>query len=270
MLSSTQTGSARRILTGAAVGFLAGLAWVALDLSFVHYDVGAAMPWVGAAIGAMVAWRRWLRVASAGAIAVAIAAGLLLCTPLLRAPVVHWIRRDPFPAGPVDAVVVLSSNVNADGALDDEGATRLLGGLALLSRYPASMLITTRVVRSVAGRTATTDGEQRALVALAGDTARWRIVGPVANTHDEAMRTAALLAPAAGQTVVVVTSPLHTRRACATFEALGFRVVCQPSEERSYAVYAFTGLSSRLRALHDYLYERLAMVKYRVHGWVRA
>ena len=38
-------------------------------------------------------------------------------------------------------------------------------------------------------------------------------------------------------TLAVVTSPMHTRRACATFEAVGLRVVCVPAAVRGSGLY---------------------------------
>jgi uncharacterized SAM-binding protein YcdF (DUF218 family) len=180
-----------------------------------------------------------------------------------------WIRRDPLPTASPDAVVVLSASVNRDGALDVSGAERLLSGLDVFRRTHARVLITTRVEHRARSRTITSDTDQRRVIALAADTSVWRIVAPVHTTHDEALRSAELLAPASARPIVVVTSPLHTRRACATFEAVGFRVACVPSEERRYAAYALSGPVDRLRAFFDLLYERLGMIEYRARGWVR-
>jgi uncharacterized SAM-binding protein YcdF (DUF218 family) len=159
--------------------------------------------------------------------------------------------------------------VNGDGVLDVSGTERLLSGLAVWRRTHAHLLITTRVEDSGRGAPVTSDADQRALIQLAGDTTAWRIAAPAHTTHDEALRTAELLAPAQSRSIVVVTSPLHTRRACATFEALGFHVVCIPSDERRYAIDSLSGPGERFDAFFDWLYEQLGMVKYRLHGWIR-
>jgi Uncharacterized conserved protein len=192
----------------------------------------------------------------------------LTLTPIIDRPVATWIRRDSLPAAPLDAVVVLSSSVNRDGVLDVSGTERLLSGLAVWRRNHARLLITTRVSDRGSGHVVTSDADQRALIALGGDTLSWRIAAPAHTTHDEALRTAEMLAPARSRSIAVVTSPLHTRRACATFEALGFRVVCIPSGERRYAVYSLSGPRERLDAFFDWLYEQLGMVKYRTNGWI--
>jgi uncharacterized SAM-binding protein YcdF (DUF218 family) len=167
---------------------------------------------------------------------------------------------------PLDAVVVLSSSVNSDGVLDDAGTERLISGLELAKRTRPRLLVTTRVVDR---RPIDSDADQRALIRLGGDTAAWRVVAPAHTTHDEALRTAELMAPAASHTIAVVTSPMHSRRACATFEAVGFHVICAPSESRRFAIYSLGGPVARVRALSEYLYERLAVVEYRARGWLK-
>lgn len=131
------------------------------------------------------------------------------------------------------------------------------------------MLVTTRPRQAPAATTSAYLADYRRIIGLAGDTSLWRAVGPVATTHDEALATSQLLAPASGRSIVVVTSPLHTRRACATFEAVGFAVTCWPSDERRYALHTFSGIRSRLAATVDWLYERAAVIEYRWRGWMR-
>jgi uncharacterized SAM-binding protein YcdF (DUF218 family) len=143
-----------------------------------------------------------------------------------------------------------------------------VSGIALARRTNARLLVTTRVMDMRGADTITSDADQRALISLAWDTTAWRVVAPAHTTHDEALRTSELLAPASSRTIAVVTSPLHTRRACATFEHLGFHVVCVPSDERQYPVYAFDSPVARWRALLDYIYERLAILKYRAKHWI--
>lgn len=202
-------------------------------------------------------------------VAIAVALATVTLTPVMYEPVVSWIRRDSLPPVRLDAVVVLSSSVTADSVLDPVAAERLLSALQLMRHQQAGTLITTRPAASRHDLREVSNADQRALITFAGDTSRWREVGPVRTTREEALRVAELLAPAASRAIAVVTSPLHTRRACAAFEAVGFRVVCVPSTERMYSLYAFSGVRSRLIAVADWTYERLGMVEYRARGWVR-
>ena len=220
-------------------------------------------------LGALVAAAvpvRWIAVIAA---AVALAVYMVTFTPLAAERVHAWIRRDAPPTRAPDAVVVLATTVSVDGLLDATGTTRLLSALEAMRQTGARILVTTRPRQAPPELTNAYSADYRRIISLAGDTSRWRSVGPVATTHDEALATAQLLSPAAGRSIVVVTSPLHTRRACATFEGVGFTVTCWPSDERRYALNTFSGVRTRLAATVDWLYERAAVIEYRWRGWIR-
>jgi uncharacterized SAM-binding protein YcdF (DUF218 family) len=258
---------ARLVLLGAALGSLAAFACLMAGLPVLGSHVAVTLL-VGVALGALAAVLP-LRVVLPGVVALALLVGLVALTPIMKRPVESWIRRDPMPAARIDAVVVLSSSVSADSVLDPIATQRLLSGLELVRGHAVDLIITTRPAVTSRDMRPVSDADQRVLVSLAGDTTRWREVGPVRTTREEALRTAELLAPAAARTVAVVTSPLHTRRACGAFEAVGFHVICVPSAERMYPVYAFKGVRARLLALADLIYERVAVLEYRARGWLR-
>jgi uncharacterized SAM-binding protein YcdF (DUF218 family) len=259
----------RQGLAGASVGLLAAVAYRAGD--FPGALGGHAYAFIGMAAisGALIGLFVRTPILTAVAIVLAALTALVTLTPVLRGPVHDWIRHDTLSAAPLDAVVVLSSTVNADGVLDAAGTERLVSGLALAQRLRPRLLVTTRVAALDARGSVDSDGDQRALIRLAGDTATWHVVAPVHSTRDEAERTAELMAPAASRTIAVVTSPMHSRRACAAFEAVGFHVVCTPSAERRFAVYSLRGPVARIHALAEYVYERLAVLEYRARGWQR-
>jgi uncharacterized SAM-binding protein YcdF (DUF218 family) len=258
----------RRPLIGASAGFLVANAVLLIDLPGIPGSHSTAYILGGVVIGALVGQFQWTRAVAYLTFAATIVVALLTLTPVVDGPVRSWIRHDSLPTTPLDAVVVLSSSVNRDGVLDVSGTERLLSGLEIWRRNHARLLITTRVEDRQGGRLITSDADQRALIQLGGDTAAWRIAAPAHTTHDEAMRTAEILAPASARTIAVVTSPLHTRRACATFETLGFHVVCVPSDERGYAAYSLPGSADRVRGFFDWLYEQLATIKYKARGWI--
>jgi uncharacterized SAM-binding protein YcdF (DUF218 family) len=66
-----------------------------------------------------------------------------------------------------------------------------------------------------------------------------------------------------------VTAPLHSRRACATFEAVGFKVVCAPAVSRDNVVPAAETPRDRLRTFRSWLYETFATATYKSNGWIR-
>ena len=269
MPAALQKGPITRAALGAACGFLVAMALVAANMPVLpgsHAEVAAlAVALLGALIAVLVPVR-WI---AALAVAAAVLLFMLTFTPLTAGAVQSWLRRDAPPTSAPDAVVVLSTTISVDGFLDATGTTRLLSALEVMRQTGAPTLVTTRPSQTPSASAGTAMRDYQRLIGLAGDTSRWRSVGPVATTHDEALATARLLAPAETHSIVVVTSPLHARRACATFETVGFRVTCWPSDERRYALYTFSGLRTRLAATVDWLYERAATIEYRWRGWIR-
>jgi uncharacterized SAM-binding protein YcdF (DUF218 family) len=114
----------------------------------------------------------------------------------------------------------------------------------------------------------TADVDQQRLVSLLERPIRLLIVDSIFSTRDEAVRTRALAKALDITNVAVVTSPLHTYRACATFEKVGFAVTCVPSESRDVALTTLSGPTDRVKALQLWLYELAGLAKYRVSGWM--
>ncbi|HYD54240.1 MAG TPA: YdcF family protein [Gemmatimonadaceae bacterium] len=187
---------------------------------------------------------------------------LLAYTPLAGALLRQHIRRDPPPATPVDALVVLSARIDEDGHLSAQALDRLLTGAALHRRGIAPRLILSRVRYGAL----TSDADQRRVLSLLGPGVPVTIVDSVHGTRDEALRIRHR--EPGVRAIALVTSPSHTRRACRTFEKVGFHVVCLPSESRDLPVHALRAEESRLRAFRDWLYETLATALYRARGWL--
>lgn len=192
-------------------------------------------------------------------------------TPLTNALATRWVRSDPVPASTtgIDAVVVLSSGIKSDSAMSSDAVDRLLTGLSVLKATNAPRLVVTRGTVKYRGQAVTVDRDQERLADLAGVSARMTIVGPVAVTRDEAVRTAALLGGAPGtHHIVVVTSPLHTRRACALFEKVGFVVSCVPAIEREFVTRDARSSKDRLAAMRFWTYEVAGTWKSKMKGWL--
>jgi uncharacterized SAM-binding protein YcdF (DUF218 family) len=92
--------------------------------------------------------------------------------------------------------------------------------------------------------------------------------GEVADTHDEAMAVARLAHERQWDTVILVTSPWHMRRASAVFEKAGVRVLCSPSVEGKYDMDMLNRPHGRLRAFSDWLHEAIGYEVYRWRGWI--
>ena len=197
-------------------------------------------------------------------------AGLLGMTPVMSSVASAWVRADSVPASGLDAVVVLSGSVTAIGTLNQTAADRLLSGLELVRRGVAPRIVTTHVVVRPRGTAISSDTDQARLVALAGLTSRWMLMSDeVHSTRDEAIVVSRRVRPLGAQRIAIVTSPMHTRRACATFEAVGLRVTCVPALERDELMRRPAAARDRLAAFRAYFYERLASVWYRYHGWIK-
>lgn len=200
------------------------------------------------------------RISGAGVFILSILAILAFCTRGLELITPRFVRADDIPYTDVQTVVVLSSGVVDDTTLDDAGAARLRTALAVAGAVHARRFVTSRIMTPTGQPT---DSAQGRIVARAGLSVEWLILpGVVRNTRDEAIKFASLV-PTTGR-VAVVTSPLHTIRACAAFEAVGFSVTCVPATDPPRGI-----LRRRWLALYGLLYERLAIQKYHYKGWMR-
>jgi uncharacterized SAM-binding protein YcdF (DUF218 family) len=204
-------------------------------------------------------------------------AGWVLLGPVLAAwlvvaatPAAPWllhrlVRHDPL-AQPVDAVVVLSAFVLPDGRLPARGLDRLLHGLDLVARHEVPILVvsTPTSARGVSAR-----DDHRRVVSLLGGGVQLLEMTEVWTTRDEAVRLEALARQEGWRRVAVVTSPSHTRRACAAVEATGLEVTCQPAPTRDVPGPRHADFSARLFMAPELTYEGAAYVEYRVRGWIR-
>jgi uncharacterized SAM-binding protein YcdF (DUF218 family) len=177
-----------------------------------------------------------------------------------------WVRNDLLPAAG-QAVVVLSSSVQSDTALDQPGLDRLLTGMELISQHRARRIVTSRVAVPFAAGRLSTDADQRRTIRLIDSTVQWSVVDSVHSTRDEAVHMARLLFPVGIRSIYLVTSPMHTRRACITFETVGFTVACHPALEHGHPAWRPETAEDRLESFRQYIYERLGVLKYRSKRW---
>jgi uncharacterized SAM-binding protein YcdF (DUF218 family) len=257
----------RSTLAGLLYGGLGGVMLAELGLIEILPQLpGSILLLVGMLVGGVfgaLGRKAWVATADAALIVVYL---IIALTPVMDIIAPRLVRRDPLAQA--DAAISLSASVLANGALNTPGADRLLTAAELIQRGWAPRLVTTRVVARVARRTVTSDSGQREMVALAGVRVPWTIVGGAHTTHDEAVRSAAELRPIGVRHVIVVTSPLHTRRSCATFERVGFIVTCIPAREHGASAGAPASSRDRLEAFRQFLYELLGLIEYRLRGWI--
>jgi len=192
---------------------------------------------------------------------------LVMFTPLVRPLTTAFVRADAPGDRPPDAIVVLSGIISDDGLMTGQSLDRLLSGISLAtSRQVPSLALS---VVSASGKPGIqSEADQRALVAMAAPQVTPRFVRDVHSTRDEALAFAALARTHGWQQVIVVTSPMHSRRACASLEVAGLRVECVPAAGRDYAIRQLDSAEDRRLAFRDVVYEIAATLLYRTRGWM--
>lgn len=259
------TRRAARIGQGLALGMLIGLLSWELDLpAFVSFWGDRQYLVLAAAllgpVLALTRLRPLLVVASASL-------GLLwlvVCfTPLTAWLAEGLIRRDPLQ--PADAVYVLSSYVQEDDEPGIGSASRLWRGLELLAQGQAKRLVVSEIPPP-AGRY---ERVARAWLSVFQLDRELIVLGQLESTRQEALGVAALCRARGFERVLVVTSPTHTRRACAAFEREGLAVVCVPAVETRFDVETLPKPSDRIQAFGPIMHERLGLFVYRRRGWIR-
>lgn len=255
-----------RAATGVAVGAACGLILSDLGIPQIlgvgRFDVLLLAAVIGGGLG-VTRFRKAL---------VWIAAFLLifLCgvgyTGAIREPVRRLVRSDP-PPPQADAIVVLSAGVTPDGMLPQQGLDRLLKGLDLVKAGVAQRIVITRERKRVGDAWVTSEADQARLLALGG-AAHVISTGTVTSTREEALRVAEMSRSRGWTRIVLVTSPFHSRRACATFEKAGVTLSCVPGESRDVAVKSLAGPETRVRAFGLWLYELAGALRYWQAGWI--
>jgi hypothetical protein len=177
-----------------------------------------------------------------------------------------FVRNEVVNLETIDAVFVFSNAVNSHGLVKGEGVDRLLAGIALRARRPGLPLIVSVVRSTDRPNGVSSIADQRALIAMVPASGPVEWIDSVYSTRDEAVRLTRKAFLQRWKRVAVVTSPMHTRRACATVEALGLAVTCVAAPWRPAGWPARTA-SDRLVLMQRLVYESLAWAQYRVSGW---
>lgn len=197
------------------------------------------------------------------------AVAIVSLSPMSDIVAQHWVRSDTLPDSGVSAAVVLSAALNPDSTMSGEALDHLLTGLQLVREHRTPLLVTTVTqVRFPAGRV-TSETDQERVLSLLDSSIRWISVPAGGSTRGEALASAALLLPRGLRHIAVVASPMHTRRACAVFAAVGFIVTCVPARLRGPGGVPIAGGSSqRLVIFGQLVYELSALAEYRIRGWL--
>lgn len=234
--------------------------WTALGFDRLFGIPPEHFAWVGLVLGALLGLGRFRKLVFVWSGLCLLTYMLVAFTPLVERPIRTWLlAKDPAPA---DAIVVLSSDVTDEGRLDRVSLERFEKGLELLSQDFSQTFLTTRTKSTLpSGR-----DDRRRILNYLEKSAEWIEVGPVSSTRDEALQVAGLSERKGWTRVLLVTSPLHMRRAASAFRTAGVPVVPVPAAERGYSL-TLRKPSDRLDAFRDWLPEWTGMLYYQLRGW---
>lgn len=181
----------------------------------------------------------------------------------------RWVRADSLPAK-LDAVVITSAGVNPNGTINGPALDHLLSGLELIRAGIADTLVSTTVVDEFQAAAVSSAVDQNRVIALFGGHVTMLRTDETESTRQEALASAKLLFPRKIFRIALVASPMHTRRACASFEAVGFTVTCVPARSRVPGGGWKPGRwpLDRLTVFGDWVYEIVATAMYRSRGWL--
>lgn len=185
-----------------------------------------------------------------------------LFTPVLRPALAALTERDAPEAA--DVVLVLGGGVSCGSAqLEATSAARLTRGLELWRAGYAPVLTVSEQSGAFGGAacpkvSALETARIGRLYGGAGP--RLEVLRDVTDTADEARRAGGLARRFGWRRALLVTSPLHSRRAAALFRAQGLEVRSVPADEPRFDL-ALPRASDRLQALRVVLYEGLSRLK---------
>lgn len=254
-------------LCGAAAGFaIFALAdWIGLtEVTGLSPKVAGA---AAIAIGAMLAAGRFGALLWWAMIALSATMFVAGTTPVMLPAALHYVRHDS-DNDPVDAVVVLSGSMTEEGLLSGPVISRFISGINEARERNVGVMALSVIDNSEREGKVTSEADQQALARMLAPGVSVQFVRGVNSTHDEALQFSALANTNRWHRVALVTSPLHSRRSCRTFEKAGLTVTCVPAQAREYALTSRGGMHARLNVFRDVMYETAATLVYSIRGWI--
>lgn len=256
------------MLTGAVISTLVAFAAHYLGVQDLIRIPDLALFLPAALVGALIGATRLRPLLWIGAFLVTVIVLVIIYTPVVSILAGPLVRRDQLPPR-VHAIAALSQGLTPEGRMRSASLDRLLSALALAREGKSGAVLVSVESRSYDGRPVSDSADRREIVAGFPTPAEVIFVDSVSSTRTEALRMRQVAWPRGWRVIAVVTSPLHSQRACATFEAVGFRVVCVPAASRENVLPGADGPKDRLRAFRSWLYETFAAATYRSRGWIR-
>jgi len=260
--------TATQVLTGAIIAVLTAVAAHYLGVQQLLRIPNVALFLPAGILGGLMGPTRLRPLLWIAAGPIAVLALAITYTPLVSVLAEPLVRRDPIPSR-VDAIAALSQGLTPDGQMRGATLDHLLSALDLTRDGKASAVLVSQERRTFSGRSVTDSADLQHFVQRFAAPVEVILVDSVVTTRTEALRMRAIASPRGWSTIAVVTSPLHSRRACATFEAVGFKVVCVPASSRQHVVPEARDPEDRMRTFRSWLYETFAGATYRSNGWIR-
>jgi len=249
------------VVAGCAVGALAGFVVRDLDLpTLVSFEYPREpLVLVGALLGGVIAVMPGRRFFGAAAFALA-----LLWAAVAFTPFSGWLARGlarQEAEEPADAAFVSFAGLRPDARIS-EAQSRALRGAELLSRGTVKTLVVAESSLVPSGATV------RDLMARLGLEGQPLVAGHADTTREEAVAVGALCRQKKWKLLLVVTSPIHSRRVCAALEKEGVTVISTPSMESRFDIEDLDTSRDRLTAFGSIIHERFGFWVYAQRGWV--
>jgi uncharacterized SAM-binding protein YcdF (DUF218 family) len=164
-----------------------------------------------------------------------------------------------------DAIFVLSSGLQPDGELTSSAMSRLLKGLEVLQEEHAPRLILSELYPPQKSY----EAPARQLMTSLKINHELLTIGPVYNTHDEAVALGKLFKEKNWKTLIVVTTPAHSKRASAVIEQQGIEVISAPAVETRYDIELLKGYDERVYSFGSLMHEQIGLWIYKRRGWIK-
>jgi len=191
--------------------------------------------------------------------------GFFTCT---YTPVPNWLARPLVVEAALEAaqaIVVLGGGTTPDNSAGDSSLRRVVYGLRLYRRGLAPLVVLSGGDASRTGRL----GEAEAMAAVAAELGFPPDILVLEmssmRTAENAARAAEMLRPRGIRRILLVTTPLHTRRSVLAFQRHGFEVLPAPTDGGQHLVGNALG---RLFLAHQVTYEAAALLLYWFKGWI--
>ena len=193
------------------------------------------------------------------------AAAVLVCLAALT-PLPNYLARSlqaEARLGPADAIVVLGSGIEPDGALSPGSLYRVTQGIKLYKARLAPLIVFSGP--AFGGPAAEAEVAAQLARDLGVPSEQILTETGARTTREEAARIARRLEPRAVRRILLVTDSEHLTRAIALFERAGLEVLPAPADSVSPAT---EGPEGRLELLRRLSQELMARLYYRLAGYL--